>query len=293
MSDATPQSMAEAWIQYTHLDKLYGHLPGMAGALPAIFGLRPEGYAEVTASFDANARSAARRLLADDRFAQRVDALPFDAGQSVLAVGDSITDDLQSWAEILRHLLDLRRPGHGVRVVNGGLSAHTTAMVLRRWPATLAQRPDWIVCVLGGNDVTRVGPEPTKPQVSLAESIANLVELRRIATALTTASWVWMTPVPVREDRVAAFPAFQYGQSTWRNADIATLADAIRGFDEPVVDLVAAFGVPPNADLQGPDGVHPSLAGQSAIVTALVELLTSSPAPDTANSADTMGGYPT
>jgi acyl-CoA thioesterase-1 len=86
-----------------------------------------------------------------------------------------------------------------------------------------------------------------------------------------------MIPAPVREDRVATFPAFQYGQSTWRNADILALADAIRRFDEPVVDLVAAFGVPPNADLQGPDGVHPSLAGQTAIVTALVEHLTSSP----------------
>jgi acyl-CoA thioesterase I len=291
MSDPTPQSMAETWIQYTHLDKLYGYLPGMADALPAIFGLQPERYAEATARFDTNARNAARQLLADDRFAARIDALPFGSGQSVLAVGDSVTDDLQSWAEILRHLLDLRRPGHGVRVVNGGLSAHTTAMVLRRWPATLAQRPEWIICMLGGNDVTRVGPEPTKPQVSLAESIANLVELRRIATALTAASWVWMTPAPVMEDRIAAFPAFRYGQSTWRNADILALADAIGRFDDPVVDLAATFGVPPHATLQGPDGVHPSLGGQTAIVTALVEhLTTSSPAPDAANSAEVMGG---
>lgn len=278
MSDPTSQPMAQMWIQYTHLDKLYGYLPGIVGALPAIFGLQPESYAEVTASFDAHARDAAQRLLADDRFAARVDALPFDSGQSVLAVGDSATDDLQSWAEILRHLLDLRRPGHGVRVVNGGLSAHTTAMVLRRWPAALVQRPDWVICMLGGNDVTRVGPEPTKPQVSLAESIANLVELRRIAAALTGASWVWMTPAPVREDRVAETPAFRYGQSTWRNTDVLALAGAIARFDEPVVDIVAAFGVPPGADLQGPDGVHPSLAGQAAIVTALVEHLTTSSA---------------
>jgi acyl-CoA thioesterase I len=274
MSNPTPQQTVDTWIQYTHLDKLYGYLPGMAGALPAIFGLPPERYAEVTARFDAQARDAARQLLADDRFAARVDALPFEDGQSVLAVGDSLTDDLQSWAEILRHLLDLRRPRHGVRVVNGGLSAHTTAMVLRRWPAALAQRPDWIICMLGGNDVTRVGPEPTKPQVSLAESIANLVELRRVAGALTAAAWIWMTPVPVSEERVAAHPAFRYGQSTWRNADVLALAEAIGKFHEPVVDLVTAFGVPVHPDLQGPDGVHPSLAGQTAIVTALVEHLT-------------------
>jgi acyl-CoA thioesterase I len=268
--------MIETWIQYTHLDKLYGYLPGMARALPAIFGLDAEGYAEVTQRFAAQARQAARQLLADASFAARVDALPFQPGQSVLAVGDSVTDDLQSWAEILRHLLDLRRPGDGMQVVNGGLSAHTTAMVLRRWPATLTKQPDWIICLLGGNDVTRVGPEPTKPQLDLSESVANLVELRRIAQARTTASWVWMTPVPVREDRVAEFPAFRYGQSTWRNADVLALAAAIRGFDEPVVDLTRAFGVPAKDELQGPDGVHPSLAGQTAIVTALVQRLTTS-----------------
>jgi acyl-CoA thioesterase I len=268
------------WIQYTHLDKLYGYLPGMAQSMPAIFGLDPAAYAELVARFDTHAEQAAQQLLADDSFAALVDALPFGADESVLAIGDSVTDDLQSWAEILRHLLDLRRPGDGVRVVNGGLSAHTTAMVLRRWPATLAQRPDWVICLLGGNDITRVGPEPTKPQVSLAESVANLRELRRIAAAQTDASWVWMTPAPVREDRVTEFPAFRFGQSTWRNADVLALTDAIGTFDEPVVDLAAAFGVPAAAELQGPDGVHPSLAGQTAIVTALVQRLTaSSPGP--------------
>jgi acyl-CoA thioesterase-1 len=266
----------DMWIQYTHLEKLYGYLPGMAQSMPAIFGLDPAAYAELVARFDTHAQQAAQQLLADDSFAAQVDALPFGADESVLAIGDSVTDDLQSWAEILRHLLDLRRPGDGVRVVNGGLSAHTTAMVLRRWPATLAQRPDWVICLLGGNDITRVGPEPTKPQVSLPESVANLRELRRIAAAQTDTSWVWMTPVPVREDRVAEFPAFQFGQSTWRNADVLALTDAINNFDEPVVDLAAALGVPAAAELQGPDGVHPSLDGQKAIVTALVQRLTAS-----------------
>jgi hypothetical protein len=55
--------------------------------------------------------------------------------------------------------------------------------------------------------------------------------------------------------------------------DIDDLADTIRGFDELVVDLGEAFGLPARPDLQGPDGVHPSLAGQQRIVTALVETL--------------------
>jgi acyl-CoA thioesterase-1 len=70
-------------------------------------------------------------------------------------------------------------------------------MVLRRWPATLAQRPDWIICLLGGNDITRVGPAPNKPQVILSESVANLAELRQIAAVRTDAAWVWITPALV------------------------------------------------------------------------------------------------
>jgi acyl-CoA thioesterase-1 len=140
-------------------------------------------------------------------------------------------------------------------------------------------RPDWIVCLLGGNDVTRVGPAPTKPQVSLAESVANLLELRRIAAARAGAAWVWITPAPVDEARAAGFEPFRRGESAWRNADVLALAEAIRAFAEPVVDLTAVFGVPAAGDLQGPDGVHPALAGQTAIARALVERLTPGAAP--------------
>jgi acyl-CoA thioesterase-1 len=263
--------MIEKIVQYTHLEKLYGYLPGMADAVPAIFGMTPSDHAALRARFAARAEAAARDLLAEPDVAAAVDALPFADGQTVLAVGDSITDDLQSWAEILRHLLRLRRPGLGAQVVNEGLSAHTTAMVLRRWPATVAaHRPDWVLCALGGNDVTRIGPEPARTQVGLDESVANLRRLRELAPA---PRWAWLTPAPVHEERVAQFPPFRFGGSAWRNADVRALADAVRRFDEPVVDLVAVFGVPADPVLQGPDGVHPTAAGQAAVARAVVTRL--------------------
>lgn len=261
----------ETWVQYTHLDKLYAYLPGMADAMPAVFGLSVDAYEEIRARFAEHARAAARDLLTDPGFAAAVDALPFQAEQTVIAVGDSLTDDLQSWAEILRHVLQQHRPELGLRLVNQGLSAHTTTMVLRRWPGTAAAlRPDWVICALGGNDVTRVGPEPTFPQVNLADSIANL---RRMHAIAWHARWVWVTPVPVREERVAAHPPFQFGGSTWRNADICAFADAMHGLDGPLIDLVDVFGTPADPQLQGADGVHPTLAGQVAILRAVVTRL--------------------
>ncbi len=272
MNDKTPYApQAAAQLQYVHLEKLYGYLPGLAESLPAIFGVSPGEYAAIRGWFDALTRSAAEQLLADREFADRVSRLPFQRGARILAVGDSITDDLQSWAEILRHVLAMARPDDDLTVVNVGLSAHTTAMILRRWPSLLHPAPDWIICGLGGNDVTRIAGG--KPQVTLTESTGNLRELRRIAAERTEARWAWLTPVPVDEERAAANPGFQYGASTWRNTDIAALAEAIRAFDDPVVDLVDVFCIPAHPELQGPDGVHPSLTGQQRIVTALVETL--------------------
>jgi len=259
------------WLQYTHLEKLYGYLPGMPDALPSVFAMPSAEYHAIREGFTAAAWNAAHGLLADPEFAALVDALPFTPGQTVLAVGDSVTDDLQSWAEILRHLLELRRPELGVRLVNNGLSAHTTTMVLRRWPATVnGTRPDWVLCGLGGNDITRVGGYL---QVDPAASVANLRRLRAIAP---DPHWLWLTPVPVDEERVTAYPAFRFGGSSWRNDDIHALVEAMRDLDDPVVDLVAAIGVPVGDGLQGEDGVHPTLAGQTRIVRAVVERLANS-----------------
>ena len=265
----------EMWVQYTHLDKLYGYLPGMATALPAVFGLSTAEYDEIRTRFAEQAEAAARDLLTDPSFVATVDALPFESEQTVIAVGDSITDDLQSWFEILRRVLDQRRPELRLHMINQGLSAHTTTMVLRRWPATAAAiRPDWVICALGGNDVTRVGPEPTFPQVGVSDSVANL---RRMQAIAPQARWVWITPAPVREERVNAHQPFQFGGSTWRNADICALAEGMRAFDGPLIDLVTTFDVPADPALQGADGVHPTVAGQAAIVRALVERLVGRP----------------
>jgi len=82
-------------LQDMHLDRLYDYLPGMPEVLPALFGMTPEAYTDALAAFDASARAVAEELLAGPAFVASVDGLPFADGQTVLAVGDSITDDAQ------------------------------------------------------------------------------------------------------------------------------------------------------------------------------------------------------
>lgn len=255
---------------------LKSFLPGMDEALLArLFGLNLEEYREIKDRFDANARDATLELLEDASFAELVDRLPFRAGETVVGVGDSITDDLQSWLEVLRHLLAERRPGDGIRVVNAGLSAHTTAMVLRRFiPGVISMEPDWILCLLGGNDATRVGPEPNKPQASIEETARNLEAMRHLASTQTQVSWVWITPPTYVEERAASFPPLKMGQSQFLNKDVVAIGDFVREQEEPVVDIQKVFGTPADPDLQGSDGVHPSLEGQKVIARAFVERLT-------------------
>jgi len=262
-------------VRFTHPEKTYGYLPGMGEAtLAALFGLDEADYRDARRRFDQNACTAARELLEEPGVAGRVDRLPFRSGETVVGVGDSFTDDLQSWLEIVRHLLELRRLHDEIRTVNAGISAQTSAMALRRFVPLVSQGPDWVVCFLGGNDAARIGPEPNKPQVSPEETVKNLEEMRRLAAVLSDARWVWITPPTFDEERAAAYPPFRMGQSHWRNEDVLAIGDFVRGQKEPVVDIQAVFGIPVDPELQGPDGVHPSLAGQKAIARAFVEGLT-------------------
>jgi acyl-CoA thioesterase-1 len=266
-----------ALVQSVHPEKSFFYLPGFRDEtlLAGLYGLDAADYAAIKTEFAAAARGAAQELLADAAFARRVDNLPFSPETTLAAVGDSFTDDLQSWLEIVRHLLDLRRPRDNIRVINAAVSARTTADVLHYLPATLAQRPDWLFCLAGSGDAKRSGPEPTKTMVGIAETAANLAAIRRNAAAQGVARFVWITPATVDEERLAAYPPFRFGPSRWRNDDLIAVGDVVRAMPDTVVNVQvqSVFALPPDSTLLGADGLHPSLAGQTAIARAVVEQL--------------------
>lgn len=242
--------------------------------LAAIYGMDVDTYLIVKGQLTQQAKEAAEHLLEYPDFAARVDRLPFKAGETVIGVGESTTDDLLSWFEILRHLLELQRPQDGIRLINEGISGNTSTQVLGRINGIVAKQPDWILCMIGGNDAMRVGPEYAKTQVSADETAKNFHEIRRIAAARSQSRWVWITPTTFDEARVAAYPYFQMGQLRWRNEDIVAVGETIRGMSDPVVNMQAVFGQPAQAKYIGPDGVHPSIDGHIAIVRWVVESLT-------------------
>jgi lysophospholipase L1-like esterase len=270
-----PSLESVSMVQFMHPEKIYFYLPGFQDEvlLAGLLGLDVETYRAIKADFAAVARAAAEELLAESAFAGKVDRLPFQSGSLVVAIGESDTDDLQSWFEILRHLLDLRRPQDGIRLVNAGISGQTTTQAFDQVMQAVAQQPDWVFCLLGGNDSWRTGSQPTKTLVSIEETEKNLAEMRRLIMSGTEARWVWMTRTPIDEARMEADPGFQLGNVVIRNADIEQVNEYLYRQPEPVVDSHAAFGDPSSSELLTSDGLHPSLAGHKAIARAVVERL--------------------
>ncbi|MGN6811297.1 MAG: SGNH/GDSL hydrolase family protein [Thermomicrobiales bacterium] len=274
MSRALSPTDLTRLIQFNHNEKLLAHMPVVSEDLLAgLYGLDVAGYHKQRALFAENARGAARDLLAEPAFALRVDRLPFAPRAVVVGLGDSITDDLQSWLEILRHLLELRRGTDGIVVVNAGVSGETTAQMLARFVEVVAQQPAWVLCMAGTNDARRHGQRPAKTLVSLDETERNLMALRHFAATQTAARWLWLTPATVVEAAIAADPFLSGQQLSWRNDDLAAIAATVRRQPDPCVDVQSRFGRPANPDLLLPDGLHPNLAGQTLIARAVVERL--------------------
>jgi acyl-CoA thioesterase-1 len=224
-------------VRYCHPDKILGatRLPGTLAedAIAGLYGTDVATYRALRAALEAEAASLA------------LDASPFAPGSTVLALGDSITDDLGSWAEILRRALP------DVTIANAGLSGDTTTGAIARL-SRLTARPTWALVLLGTNDARRHGDAPML--VSHAETRRNLRildhALRRRCRHVR-----WLTPPPIFGP-VDADPDLH-----WEPADIAAKAQLVRALDPSAIDLWPGFG----RGHLGADGLHPSPAGQRFI----------------------------
>ncbi len=261
-------------IQFIHLEKLHADLPGVDEAtLAHIFGIDLPTYKKIRGGFTERACQAAEELLAEPDFGERIARLPFRKGSKVVAIGDSITDDYQSWFEILRRVMELARPQDEVKLVNAAISGDTTTHLITRFLGVVQEQPDWILCMIGTNDVRLHGLKPSKTLVGLDESARNLAMVRNFAATQAPARWVWITPSTVIEERIAAHWHLGPLQLGWTNRDLAAVAGLVRKQPGLAVDLQAVFGAPPDPGLLLEDGLHPSIEGQKAILRALVEKL--------------------
>lgn len=263
-------------LRYVHPEKLYSYfgLPAPAnvsGVAARAFGVSALLYLPARHQVERQARETAKRLLKDPALAAQVDRLPFQPGDLVAAVGDSITDDLLSWFHLLENLVTLRRQGEQIRFLNTAFSGDTTGHLLSRFVVVVQAQPQWIFCLAGTNDARRHGEQALKTDVSLEETIKNLKAMEHFARGKISARWTWITPNPIREELVQKDEYFCESGITWRASELDAVAEGVRRQLDPVIDLYPLFGYPPDPALLEDDGLHPSPAGQIKIVRAVLD----------------------
>ncbi len=250
-------------------------LPGGAGlsrdAHAALLGLPPEAYATELDRMKAEAKEAACELLADPAVAAMADRLPLRKGATVVAFGDSLTSEPQSWAVILSELLSARRAADEISVVVSAVGGDTSTHALVRFGEVVGRQPDWILFLLGTNDARTQGPHPTKTLVHPEETARNLAELQKRVSRETTARASWITPPAVDEEQVARHGGLARFGVRFRNQDLARVAEIVRGVDERAIDAFVKLGAPPSAELLLGDGLHLSLAGQKRLALTVLE----------------------
>ncbi len=143
----------------------------------------------------------------------------------------------------------LREKGHSIEVLNAGNSGDTTAAGLARLEWALADQPDAVIVVLGGNDGLR-GLEPQQTYSNLSAIIA------RLATN--------------------GLPVLLAGMLAPRNLGSAYVEefDGVFGRLAEEWDLVFypffLEGVAAETTLNQADGIHPNAAGIAEIVVRIM-----------------------
>jgi acyl-CoA thioesterase I len=258
----------ELLLRFEHPAKFLAvkELPGAVlvedDCLAALYGAPPAALPGIRRRLAGELREAAGRLLEEPGLRAAVSAFPVAAGGKLVALGDSITDDTQSWAELLRCCLARERPG-AVTVVNAGVSGDTTADVLRRLHGVAELRPELVIGMLGTNDCQRHGPEgaPLVLPGAACDAIAAISRWLRAAGARV----VWLTPPPV--DREALRDAVGERPVDLHPHDLARLSEHLRESELEVIDAGSRL----TREHLLPDGVHPSLAGQVVIARAVLQ----------------------
>ena len=174
-----------------------------------------------------------------------------DAPRTVVFFGDSLTagyglDDpaADSYpAQVQRKIDDARLPW---RTVNAGLSGETTAGGLHRVEWILRQRVDIFVLALGGNDGLR-GIEPAVSQANL-QGIIDRVHTRYPAAKIILAGM--QMPPNMGEEYVRSF---------------AAMYPALAAKNHLVLIPFLLAGVGGHADLNQPDGIHPTAEGAARV----------------------------
>jgi acyl-CoA thioesterase-1 len=174
---------------------------------------------------------------------------------TVVFLGDSLTaglglEESQAYPALVGEALAAK--GLAVRVVNAGVSGDTTAGGLARLDWLLTQKPAVVVVALGANDGLRA-----QPLATIESTLREIVERAKAAGARVVLAGMRMPP--------------NYGPEYTRDFE-AMYPRLARDFGVPFVPFLLE-GVAAVPELNQPDGIHPTAAGQRRVAALVLPIL--------------------
>ncbi len=265
-------------LQFLNLEKRYPLLPGIhnTDAMAGLLGLEEDELKQNRTKFDQNAKEAAIELLEEEEVTTWLDKLPFDPDDTIVGLGDSLTDDLQSWFSIFSYALDITVPEANFTFVNSGVSYDTSTDAIRRLNRDVVNHePDWVIVALGTFDALRMNLTPDRTLVPLAEFWENTNAIEDVVGELTDNPIIWITPPPVLSEMLDDFRLFDFNVY---NEDLLKYREILAGKQGYMVDPRGKrMGEDePEAWNYLNDGLHPSLSGHSNTARELLKVLAES-----------------
>lgn len=262
-------------LPFYHITKRIPLFPGKndAKSEAGLFGITEEELKEYRENYDENARQAALEILKEDEIVDCLDKLPMDGEETIVAFGDSNTEDAQGWFTILKHVLEISVEKADFNFINAGVSYNTTAEALRRIDRdVVVHEPDWVIVALGTFDAQRLNIAPDRTLLPLSETWENIETIQSVLESRVENPLIWITPAPVIDEMLEENLLYDF---TIKPEDLGPVQDLVSGKQGAIVDASAKrMGEgEPNAWNYLPDGLHHSLSGHMETTKAIIKKL--------------------
>ncbi len=271
MKQEEKEALLEYLVQFSNIEKRFPLFQGVQDpeAVADFIGIDVENFKKIRESFDGQVRQAAEEILKDETMLKNAENLPFKPDDTIAVIGDSVTDDRQSWFHILSNVLDMVIPKAKFRYVDASISDSLSADALRRLERdVMAKDPDWIFVALGSQDAMRLHLITGRTLVSLSEFWENINAIESAIVQNCKNPPVWITPPPVIPELMQQMPLLD---GIVDDQDLRDFREVIAGKTGFIVDPSGSrMGNPPKEWNYLNDGFRPSLAGNMETVRSVL-----------------------
>ncbi len=271
MKQEDKEALLEYLVQFSNIEKRFPLFQGIQDpeAVADFIGIDVENLKKIRKSFDDQVRQAAEEILKDAVMLEKTGNLPFKPDDTIAVIGDSVTDDRQSWFHIFSSVLDMVVPKASFQYIDASISDSLSADALRRLERdVVAKKPDWVFVALGSQDAMRLHLITGRTLVSLAEFWENINAMESGILQNCKNPPVWITPPPVIPELMQQMPLLD---GIVDEQDLRDFREVIAGKTGYIVDPSGSrMGNPPKEWNYLNDGFRPSLAGNMETVRSIL-----------------------